>query len=154
MPGPATLDGGDVVVVDRTVYVGQSTRTSSAGISWLRAQLAPHDYAVRPVEVTGCLHLKSACTYLGRGMLVANPMWADVAAFDDLEIIPVAPAEPGAANTVRVGTAVVMADGFPATRAAIEARGFAVHVIDLAELQKAEAAGSCLSLVFPPAPCP
>jgi dimethylargininase len=145
---PATLDGGDVVVVDRTLYVGRSTRTNPEGISWVRALLAPHGYAVEAVGVGACLHLKSACTYLGEGVLVANPEWMEVTAFGGLEIVPVAPAEPRAANTFRVGGAVVMADGFPRTRAAIEARGFAVHAVDLSELQKAEAAGSCMSLVF------
>jgi dimethylargininase len=100
------------------------------------------------VEVGPCLHLKSACTYLGQGLLVANPAWVDVSALRGLEVIPTAPVEPRAANTFRVGDGVVMADGFPRTRARIEARGFTVHVADLSELQKAEAAGSCMSLVF------
>jgi dimethylargininase len=148
MPPPATLDGGDVVVVDREIYVGRSTRTNPAGIAWLRDLLAPLGYRVAGVAVGACLHLKSACTYLGNGVLVANPDWVDIGAFGGLEIVPVSAAEPRAANTFRVGEAVVMAEGFPQTRARIEARGCGVHAVDLSELQKAEAAGSCMSLVF------
>jgi dimethylargininase len=148
MAPPATLDGGDVVVAGRAVYVGRSTRTNAEGIAWLRGLLASHGYTVTAVAVDGCLHLKSACSYLGKDVLVANPGWVDVGVFQELAILPVAPAEARAANAFRVGEAVVMAAGFPRTRAAIEARGFAVHAVDLSELQKAEAAGSCMSLVF------
>jgi dimethylargininase len=142
------MDGGDVVVAGRTVYVGRSTRTNTEGIAWLRGLLARHGYTVTAVPVDACLHLKSACTYLSQGVVLANPDWVDVGVFQGLEILPVAPTEARAANAFQVGEAVVMAAGFPRTRAAIEARGFAVHAVDLSELQKAEAAGSCMSLVF------
>jgi dimethylargininase len=148
MPHPATLDGGDVVVAGRTVYVGRSTRTNAEGIAWLRGLLAPLGYTVAAVAVDACLHLKSACTYLGEGVVLANPGWVDVGVFQGLEILAVAPTEARAANAFQVGEAVVMAAGFPRTRAAVEARGFAVRAVDLSELQKAEAAGSCMSLVF------
>lgn len=148
MQAPATLDGGDVLVIGRSVYVGRSTRTNAEGIAWLRTRLTPLGYAVSAVEVHHCLHLKSACSYLGRGLVLANPRWVDVGVFQDCEVIEVAATELRAANTFRVGDTLVMADGFPATRAVIEARGFAVRTVDLSELQKAEAGGSCLSLVF------
>lgn len=152
---PATLDGGDVLRVDRTLYVGQSSRTNAAGIEQLAGHLAPFGYAVRAVPIGPALHLKSACTYLGRTVLLANPAWIASAAFAGLDILPVDPTEPRAANTLRVGETVVMADGFPRTRARIEERGFTVRVVPLSELQKAEAGGSCMSLVFPDmrAPC-
>jgi dimethylargininase len=146
---PATLDGGDVLRVERTLYVGQSSRTNAAGVAQLARHVAPLGCTVRPVRITGCLHLKSACSYLGRGILLANPDWMDLAAVGGLEILPVDPAEPRAANTLRVGDVVVMADGFPRTLARIEQRGFAVRVVSLTELQKAEAGGSCMSLIFP-----
>lgn len=145
---PATLDGGDVLRVDRTLYVGRSSRTNAAGIEQLAGHLAPFGYTVRAAPIGPALHLKSACTYLGRGVLLANPAWIDPTPFAGLDILPVDPAEPRAANTLRVGETVVMADGFPQTRARIEERGFTVRVVPLSELQKAEAGGSCMSLVF------
>jgi len=145
---PATLDGGDVLRVDRTIFVGRSGRTSEAGIRQLEAHVAPLGYAVQAVEVSGCLHLKSACTYLGDGVMLANPQWLDVASLGRFEVMPVDPAEPRAGNTFRVGATLITADSFPRTRRRIEERGFVVRAVPLSELQKAEAGGSCMSIVF------
>jgi dimethylargininase len=145
---PGTLDGGDVLRIDRTLYVGRSGRTNDEGIEQLAALVTPHGYAVRPVRLTDCLHLKSACTYLGSGIVIANPRWADVRRFEDYQVVEVPVAEPGAANTFRVGETLVMSDAFPETRERIEHRGFAVRTVPLGELHKAEAGGSCMSIVF------
>jgi dimethylargininase len=145
---PATLDGGDVLRVDRTLHVGQSSRTNAAGIEQLAGHLAPFGYTVRAVPIGRALHLKSACTYLGHGVLLANPEWIDPITFAGLDILPVDCVEPRAANTLRVGETVVMADGFPRTLARVAERGFTVRAVPLSELQKAEAGGSCMSLVF------
>src|ERR1700729_143211 len=77
---PAAIEGGDVLRIDRTLYVGQTTRTNAEGVRQLAAILAPHNYKVVPVPVTGCLHLKSAVTYLGRNTLLANRAWFDTTA--------------------------------------------------------------------------
>ena len=87
LTAPATLDGGDVVQVDRTMYVGLSSRTNSAGIDQLGALVSPLGYMVRAVPVRGALHLKTACTYAGRGVLLANPEWAATSAFGDIELL-------------------------------------------------------------------
>jgi dimethylargininase len=148
MEPPATLDGGDVLRIDRTLYVGRSDRTNAAGVAGLRAAVGPYGYAVHPVRLGACLHLKSACTYLGDGLVLVNPAWVDARAFHDCRPVEVAPDEPRAANTFRVGSTLVMADGFPATRARVAAAGFRLRTVALSELQKAEAGGSCMSLVF------
>src|SRR5262249_51858294 len=62
---PGTLDGGDVLVAGRHVFVGRSSRTTDAGIEQARRVLTPYGYTVRAVNVGGCLHLKSAVTSLG-----------------------------------------------------------------------------------------
>src|SRR6266446_10139797 len=62
---PATLDGGDVLRVGRRIFAGISQRTNRQGIAQLRGVLGAFDYQVQPVEVRGCLHLKSACSYIG-----------------------------------------------------------------------------------------
>jgi dimethylargininase len=148
MAGPGTLDGGDVLRIHRTLYVGRSSRTNDAGIEQLAALVGPHGYAVRPVRLADCLHLKSACTYLGDDVVIANPRWVDVRRFEDYHVLEVAETEPRAANTLRVGETLVMADAFPETRARIAQRGFALRTVPLSELQKAEAGGSCMSIVF------
>jgi len=148
MRSPGTLDGGDVIVLDRTLLVGESTRTNSAGIAQLADAVRPFGYHVRGIPVGDVLHLKSAATYLGRGTVLVNPAWVDPARLGARQVIEVDPAEPHAANTFQVGDALVMAGGFPHTMARLALRGFAPLTVDLSELQKAEAAGSCMSLIF------
>jgi dimethylargininase len=148
MTAPGTLDGGDVLTIDHTLYVGQSSRTNQAGIEQLRAIVLRHGYVVRAVTVGGCLHLKSAASHLGRGALLANTEWVDSAAFDVHEVIEVDAAEPRGANTFRVGNSLVMSDAYPRTAKRLHARGYQVRPVPLSELHKAEAGGSCMSLVF------
>jgi dimethylargininase len=145
---PATLDGGDVMRAERTIFVGLTARTNRAAVDQLRALTQPHGYEVTPVVPTGCLHLKSACTYLGRGVVLVNPGWIDCSCLRGLEVLPVAEGEPFGANAVAVGGKLVYASGFPATRARLERRGFEVRTVETSELRKAESAMTCLSLVF------
>ena len=69
---PGTLDGGDVLRVGRTLFVGQTPRTNAEGTRQLREALAPHGYDVLPAVPTGCLHLKSAVTWIGDETLLVN----------------------------------------------------------------------------------
>lgn len=149
MEAPATLDGGDVLAVGRTLYVGRSRRTNADGIAVLEAAAAPRGYAVKPVDFAGCLHLKSAVTLAADGVLVVQPAWVAPDAFDAaLERIEVDPQEPFAANVLRIGDVTVCAEAFPRTRRRLEARGIAVAVVDVSEIAKAEGALTCCSLVF------
>ena len=145
---PGTLEGGDVLVVDRQVFVGQSTRTNRSGFEQLAALLAPLGYRAKPVLVHGCLHLKTGCTYLGRATYLANPAWIDARAIATERVIAVDPEEPFAANAMLVGERVVMPQSCPRTIARIRAAGFEVHTADISELMKAEAGLTCLSLRF------
>lgn len=145
---PATLEGGDIVRVGRTLYVGVSGRTNREGVRQLSEILAPYDYQVRPVEVKGCLHLSTGCSYLGRGLMLLNPVWVDAAPFRDFEILEVPESESWAANTISVGDAVLAASAFERTRALVESHGFQVVTTDISELQKAEGALTCMSLMF------
>jgi dimethylargininase len=145
---PATLEGGDVLAVGRTLYVGRSPRTNAAGIEGLRSLAEPLGYRVVAVPVTGCLHLKTAVTALDDGHLLTNSSWIDPAPLRGLEIVEVAPEEPGAANVLRVGDGLVVHPGFPRTLERIVARGYDVHLLDVSEFLKAEAALTCKSLLF------
>ena len=148
MTEPATLEGGDVVRVGRTLFVGLSGRTNRAGIDQLSKMLAPWDYRVVPVPVHGCLHLKSACTYLGDGAILANRSWLDTSFLDGYRIIDVASSEPSAANTLSLNGTVLIPTAFPATAAILEKEGYSLHTLDISELMKAESAISCSSLIF------
>src|ERR1700689_3374027 len=147
---PAAIEGGDVLRIDRTLYVGQTTRTNAEGVRQLAAILAPHNYKVVPVPVTGCLHLKSAVTYLGGNTLLANRLWFDNAPFAHFQWIEVDPTEPHAANALAIADTVIFPASFPKTRARIEAAGFLVTPLDISELQKAESGLTCSSLIFSP----
>ncbi len=174
---PGTLDGGDVLRIGRRIYVGLSGRSNAAAIAHLRAIVAPHGYAVEGVPVAGCLHLKSAVTEIAPGTILVNPAWVDPAVFGEVEIIAVDPGEPYAANgllvrptpdstvcedTTRVTWRPASLDcardksagrfiypaAFPCTRRVLEAREIQLEIVDVSELQKAEGAVTCCSLVF------
>jgi dimethylargininase len=148
------VDGGDVLVVGRSVFVGLSTRTSAEGVAQLARILEPLGYAVQPLAVSSCLHLKSAVTAPAPGTVLLNPDWVDARAFRAFERIDVDPAEPLGANALDAGGTVLYAAAFPRTRERLERRGLAVRCTDLSELAKAEGAVTCCSLVIGTARAP
>lgn len=145
---PGAIDGGDVLRIGRTIYVGRSRRTNAPGIAQLAAAVEPLGYRVRPVPVRDCLHLKSAVTQVGPDTLLANPQWVDLAEFEGLQWIGVSPDEPHAANALLIGEAVLYPASYRGTRARLEERGIAVRTVDVSELQKAEGGVTCCSLLF------
>ena len=148
MTSPATLDGGDVLRLGRTLYVGRSSRTNGDGIEQLREFVEPLGYRVVPVAFTGCLHLKSAATAVGEGLLLANPAWVSATAFDGCEAVHVDEREPHAANALRVAGTVVCSSAYPRTRERLVERGLRVETTECDELAKAEGAVTCCSLIF------
>jgi dimethylargininase len=145
---PATLEGGDVLRVDRSIFVGLSRRTNRDGIDQLTELLGSLDYQVKAVEVRGCLHLKSACSYVGHDTILVNRSWIDCEPLSGFELLDVPEDESGAANALVVDDVVIMPASYPRTRALLEERGFRVRTIDVSELQKAEAGVTCTSLIF------
>jgi dimethylargininase len=145
---PGHLEGGDILRIGRKLFVGVTKRSNAEGLRQLAAILAPHHYQVIPVPVTGCLHLKSAVTCLGRQTLLANRTWFDPAPFSGYDWIDVDPREPHAANALALGNTIIFPASFPRTRARVEAQGFDVTALDISELQKAESGLTCSSLIF------
>ena len=145
---PATLDGGDVLRIGRTLYVGASGRSNPAGIEQLRHALAGFGYTVRAVALKDCLHLKSACTFIPPRALIVNPAWVDPLAFDAPVVIQVAEGEAYGANTLTLGGVTLVSADFPRTRERLEQAGIMTRALDVSELQKAEAALTCMSLLL------
>jgi dimethylargininase len=145
---PGTVDGGDVLTIDRTIYVGASARTNADGIAQLRRIAATAGYVVQPVAIRGCLHLKSAVTEVAEGTVLINPDWVDRIAFAPFSQIDIDPGEPHAANGLRIGDGVIYPASFPRTLRRLESAGIAPTLVDVSELQKAEGAVTCCSLVF------
>lgn len=145
---PGTLDGGDVLRVGRTIFVGRSARTNLAGIEQLRELAGDYGYVVRGVPIFDCLHLKSAVTEAKEGTLLVQPSWIDKKWLAGYELIEVDPAEPHAANVLRIGNGAIYPASFPRTAEKLAKAGIELKVVDLSELQKAEGAVTCCSLVF------
>lgn len=146
------LDGGDVLRIGRTLYVGLSTRTDAGGIEGLRTLAARLGFNVVRADLARCLHLKTAATFAGADsagtpVLLCNRRCIDPAQFSGVELLAVDDAEPAAANCLRVGERLILPAGNPRTADRLRQRGFHVVEVDVSELQKAEAGVTCMSLV-------
>ncbi|RIL10945.1 MAG: dimethylargininase [Proteobacteria bacterium] len=145
---PGTLEGGDVMSIGRTLYVGLSTRTNQEGIDQFRNLVEPAGYQVVPVRVHGALHLKTAVTALGSETLLMNRAWFDPEPFQNFAVLEVSSKEPFAANTISIGRRVLMHEEFTETRRLLEVRGFEVITVNISEFLKAEAGLTCMSVRF------
>jgi dimethylargininase len=141
-----TLDGGDVLQVGRTVYVGRGGRTNGEGIRSLRRLLEPLGRTVVPVELSGVLHLKSAVTALPDGTLLGLP---DLVDSSGLPTFRVPPEEPGAHVLPLGAGTVLLAASAPATAKWLDDLGFDVVTIDIGEFEKLEGCVTCLSVLCP-----
>jgi len=145
---PGTLEGGDVLRVGRKIYVGLTDRTNAEGIRQLAEIVGSYGYDLTVVPVTGCLHLKSAVTHLGKSVLLGNREWFRWQRLQGFDWVDVDPAEPHAGNALAIGDVVIFPASSPKTRARIGAKGFRVESLDIFELQKAESGLTCSSLLF------
>ena len=145
----ALLDGGDVLVVGKKIFVGMSSRSIHSGATELAHLAKPLGYEVETVTVDSCLHLKSAVTAIDRRTLLINPRWVNPELFLGYELVEVHPCEPDGANCVDLGKTVLYGDAFPKTKQRIQFAGFDVNSIPMDELAKAEGAATCCSLLIP-----
>jgi dimethylargininase len=144
-------DGGDVMLTPDAVYIGLSARTDAAGAAALAGILASLGRrAVVVTPPTGVLHLKTACSLVDEGTLLATQALANAQLFTGLEVIVVPEGEEAVANALRVNDTVVIAAGFPATAALLTSRGYDVRTLGLTEVMKLDAGLSCMSLRWNP----
>lgn len=148
MTAPATLEGGDVIRNGRTLYVGRSTRTNDAGAEQLAAFTKNLGYTVVQVDVTGCLHLSTGASCIGENTILANTDWVDTTAFTACEIIPVAPDDPWAGNTMLVNGVVVLPASSEPTAEMLRGRGYDVRTVEISEMMKAEGSLTCMRQLF------
>ncbi len=141
---PGTLDGGDVLKIGGTVYVGRGGRTNAEGIRQLTAIAADEGFEVVTVPVTRVLHLKSAVTALPDGTAIGHaPLVEHPELFDRfLEV----PEETGAAVVVLAPDAVLMAASAPLTARLFADRGYRVVTVEISEFEKLEGCVTCLSV--------
>jgi dimethylargininase len=144
---PATLDGGDVLCLEKQVFVGLSSRTTVPGIERLHSILTPHGYTVTAVDVAGCLHLKSAVTRVGEETLLVNRSLVEPGVFGRWKLLDVDPSEPHGANALLVSGAVIYPATCPKTCERLSRHGIRVEAVDVSELGKAEGGVTCCCLL-------
>jgi dimethylargininase len=146
---PGTIDGGDVLVLNREVIVGETERSNAEGVAQLERLLAPFGYLVRTIPVTGCLHLKTAVTRVAERVLLVNPDWIDYRRhFTNWIVVEVHPTEPFASNALYTPGSVILSSSFPRTRERLERIGIRVVSVPASELAKAEGGVTCCSLLI------
>jgi dimethylargininase len=145
---PGTLDGGDVLRIGRRLLVGSGHRSNDAGIAQLRRVVASQGYSVHAVPFEGCLHLKSAATLVADDLVLVNPAWVAPERFHPLRTLAIDPAEPFAANALRVGDTLIYPREYPRTLERVLAAGLTVRDVPAGELAKAEGGVTCCSLLL------
>ena len=144
---PGTVDGGDVLVLGKNIYIGNSTRSNADAVHQIQQLLDHYGYTVTAVDMHDCLHLKTALTKVDDKTLLINPNWVDTSHFKGFDWIEVDSAEPFAANCLPVGDGIIFPTAFPKTSKKLEARGYKIQAVNVAELAKAEGAVTCCSLI-------
>jgi dimethylargininase len=149
MTPPATLDGGDVLRLGRTLVVGGSRRTNWAGVEQLARFARSSGLGLEVAAVpAGVLHLQSLVTAIaddavvGSASMLARPPFRSVP-----RRVAVPPEEASACNVLAVGPTVVLPAGCPRTAEAVGRLGFEVREVDLGEFHKADGGATCLSLL-------
>ena len=145
---PATVDGGDVLVLGKNIFVGLSTRSNQAAVDQMNEKLKMYGYTAHGVPMHDCLHLKTAVTRVDDKALLINRRWVDVENFEGFDLIDVDESEPFGANCLPVGGAIIFPVAFPKTSAKLEARGYKIKPVIVDELAKAEGAVTCCSLII------
>ncbi|MCM0619621.1 dimethylargininase [Nocardioides bruguierae] len=141
---PHTLDGGDVLKHDGTVWVGLGGRTTAGGAAQLGEHLLREGAHVVPVPLAKVLHLKSAVTALPDGTVLGwDPVVDDADVWEHYLSVP---EEPGAHVVCLDAGTVLMATSAPRTRALLEERGLRVVAVDVSEFEKLEGCVTCLSV--------
>lgn len=145
---PATVDGGDVLVLGKNIYIGMSTRSNQEAVNQLNELLEEYGYKVYGLELTDCLHLKTAVTRVNDSTLLINPNWVDRSHFKGFDLIEVDASEPFAANCLPINGKIIYPTSFPKTCKKLADKGFNIVNVNLDELAKAEGAVTCCSLII------
>jgi len=145
---PSIIDGGDVLVIGKQIWIGLSNRSDKSGVEQFRNIVTPYNYSVEGIHVTGCLHLKSAVTQVAEKTVLLNPDWIDANIFKDFKIIKTHPDEPHAANALLLNKTVLFPKAYPLTAKRLMNAGIKIIQLDNSEVIKAEGALTCCSVIF------
>ena len=149
MPTPATLDGGDVLRIGQTLYVGQTRRSNSEGVAWLRLAATAEGLTVHSVPLRAGLHLKSAVTLASPELLVYCRAMLDPGPLQDAGVEMLPTDEPHGGNVLALGDTVLVSAAAPQTAEALYRRGLRVRPLQVGEFHKGDGALTCLSIRLP-----
>lgn len=145
---PGTLEGGDVMMVGDTFYAGLSARTNAEGIAQFGSILESYGYQCVTVSLEKVLHLKTGVNYLENGNMLVSGEFCDKPCFEQYRRTQIPEEEAYAANCIWMNGTVIVPEGFPAVKAAVEGLGYPVITVDTSEFRKIDGGLSCLSLRF------
>lgn len=145
---PGTVDGGDVLMVDRHFFIGLSERTNPEGAAQLGAIVAKYGYTFSTVPVAAGLHFKSSVNFVGKNTLLITEAFEGRSELDGYALIVLDPDEEYAGNTLLINDTLIMPKGYPKTRAKLEPLGLAIVELDTSETRKMDGGLTCLSLRF------
>ena len=143
---PGTLDGGDILQVDKRFFIGVSDRTNAEGARQLAAILAEHGYSADIINVAAGLHLKSSLNFVGRDTMLVTADFAGHPAIKGFRQIICPKGEEYAANTLLVNGTLIMPSGYPGVRALLRPLGLPVVELNTSEYRKMDGGLTCLSL--------
>lgn len=140
---PATLEGGDILVTDHGLFVGQSQRTNLPGITQLADFLGSVN--VRPIG-TNLFHLLCGCAYLNQRTMLIVPDLIDPQSFPEFKFISIPKEESYAADALYLGDRKVLIPlGFNGTVTKLTEAGYNPVEVDVSEFWKGDGGVTCLS---------
>ena len=154
MEPPAMMDGGDILRLGNLFFVGRSTRTNDAGIDELRDLLKHLGHELRVVDIPSqALHLTSICSTPSDQIILAPEGYITPESFGEMpegcEVIMMPEEEVYGCNTIGLpGNKVIIADGYPTVRKALEEKGFECIVLDMGQIRAADGSLTCCSIFY------
>jgi dimethylargininase len=145
---PALIEGGDVLQVDKTFYVGLSERTNRAGAQALADTVAPYGYETIIIACCPSLHFKTDVNFIGNNTILVSPCCDSLPELSGFQRVIVEDDEAYARNCLYINGTVIVPEGFPKTLAKVRATGVDTVVIDVSEFRKLDGGLTCLSLRF------
>ena len=137
---PGTLEGGDVMMVGDTFYVGRSARTNEEGIRQFAEILKGWGLACVEVPLELVLHLKTGVNYLEDNNMLVSGEFIDKPEFAQYNRIVVPEEEAYGANCIWMNGTVIVPEGYPTVLKAVQDLGYKTIVVDTSEYRKIDGA--------------
>jgi len=140
---PGTLEGGDVLVTGKGIFVGESTRTNMQGVNQLTEYVST--LRVQPIR-TSTFHLLCACSFLDDERILLAPDLLPSSSFAGFEFVFVPEKEAYASEALYLGEKkVLIPSGYPETTKNLKSAGYKPIETDLSEFYKGDGGVSCMS---------